>query len=121
MAASCFRHLSALILLVAMAGGLVMPLFGDLHVESDVACADDALAATSHHQTIQFESIRPAVAGDHCAICHLQRAMGGATDDAKRYVPGGEAAPWTVRTLTHTTSELVRLDVPSRAPPASAL
>ncbi len=119
------RHLSrrlwAVSVLVTMLCGVVMPLFGDLHADSDIACAEDAWGATPHHQTIQFESILPPVGDGHCAICHLQRALSGAADDAKRYVQGAEAAPWIVGTVSRSTRWFVRHNVPSRAPPASFL
>jgi hypothetical protein len=112
------RHLWATVLLVTMLGGLVTPLFGDLHAETDVVCADDVLGPTGHHYTTQIESVRPPEADGHCAVCHLQRALSGAADDAKRYVSGEEAAPFTAGVLTRTTRDSSRHDVPSRAPPA---
>ena len=115
-----FRRIATALLLVTMTGGVVMPLFGDLHADGDLICADDPLGGT-HHQTTQIESIRPPVAGDHCAACHMQRAMSGAADDAKRYVAGAAVAPWTVLAVVRATRELARHDVPSRAPPSSFL
>lgn len=111
------RRLSAVIVLVTIFGGVVMPLFGDLHAEADIVCAEDGWGATPHHQATQFESVRPPVGGDHCAVCHLQRAMGGAADDAKRYVQGSVAASWVARALARATREAARHEMPSRAPP----
>jgi hypothetical protein len=116
-----FRRLAAVFVLVTMIGGVATPLFGDLHAEGDRICADDPVGATPHHQTTQIESVRPPVAGDHCAVCHLQRAMSGAADDAKRYVAGTMVTPWIVVAAVHATRELARHDVPSRAPPSSFL
>jgi hypothetical protein len=112
------RRLSAVLVLVTLLGGAIVPLFGDLHAEADTACAEDAWGGTPHHQTTQFESIRPPVSGEHCAVCHLQRAMGSAADDAKRYVPGAVAAPRVARAVARTTRDAARHEVPSRAPPA---
>lgn len=116
-----FRRIATVFVLVTMMGGVAMPLFGDLHADSDLICADDLIGATSHHQTTQIESVRPLVAGDHCAVCHLQRAMSGAADDAKRYVAGTGTTPWVVLAVVRATRELARHDVPSRAPPSSLL
>jgi hypothetical protein len=116
-----FRRFAVVFVLVTMIGGVVMPLFGDLHADGDLICADDPIGATPHHQTTQIESIRPSVAGDHCAVCHMQRAMSGAADDAKRYVAGAAVAPWTVLAVVRATRELARHDVPARAPPSSFL
>ena len=113
-----FRRLSAAIVLLTMAGGVVMPLFGDLHAETNDPCAENTWGGgTPHHQTTQIESVRPPVSGDHCAVCHLQRAMSGADDDAKRFVQGEGPTPWIVRTAVRAPRELARHDVPSRAPP----
>lgn len=112
-----FRRLSAVLVLATMCGGAIVPLFGDLHADTDVVCVEDAWGGTPHHQTTQFESIRPPVHGDHCAVCHLLRAMSGADDDAKRFVAGAEAAPRVARAVARATREAARHEVPSRAPP----
>ena len=113
------RRLWATVILVTMCGGVVTPLFGDLHAETDIACADEAWGGTGHHQTTQFEPIRPPVGDGHCAVCHLQRALSGAADDAKRYVSGDEAAPWIAGTIARATRGCSRHDAPSRAPPST--
>jgi hypothetical protein len=112
------RRFSALIVLVALCGGVLMPLAGDLHAESDIICVDEAWGGTGHHQTTQIESVRPPEADGHCAVCHLQRAFGHVLDDAKRFVTTAEGAPWTVKVVARDTAESSRRDVPSRAPPA---
>jgi hypothetical protein len=118
------RHLSrqlwAVLILVTMLGGVVTPLFGDLHLGSDIACADDAWGAT-HHQTVQIEPILPPVHGEHCAVCHLQRAMGSAADDAKRYVLATVPVTRVARVVARATRDAARHEMPSRAPPVSFL
>lgn len=126
MVAPLLRRLSAFVVLVALCGSTVLPLFGDLHTVADVACADDAWLtdahAASHHAQVQFESVREPVAGEHCAACHLQRAMAGADDDAKRAQalvaerPGWAAAPAIGR-----PDRVPPAGVPTRAPPVTLL
>lgn len=107
----------ALFVLVAMLGSVLTPLVGDLHAETDVACAEDGWVP-SHHQTTQFEGIRPPVSDGHCAICHLQRTMTGAADDAKRFVAASVAVAPHVVVVEHVLCSPARRDVPSRAPPS---
>ncbi len=115
------RRLWATVILATILGGVVMPLFGDLHAESDIACVDEAWGTTGHHHTTQIESVYPPVTDGHCAVCHLQRTLGNALDDAKRFVTAAEAAPWTVRVVARGTVESSPRDVASRAPPAFVL
>lgn len=110
-------RLFAHVVLAALLGGVITPLFGDLHVDVDGICAEDGWAP-SHHQTTQFESIRPPVGDGHCAICHLQRAMNGAADDAKRFVAASVEATLHVVVERRATRSMARRDVPSRAPPS---
>jgi len=110
-------HLFAHVVLAALLGGVLTPLVGDLHADGDGVCAEDGWAP-SHHQTTQFEGIRPSVGDTHCAICHLQRAMNGAADDAKRFVAASVEATLHVVVERRATRSTAPRDVPSRAPPA---
>lgn len=112
------RRLWATIVLAAMCGSTVVPVFGDLHADGDILIAAEQ-AAASHHHTDQFEGICPSLVDDHCAVCHLQRAMGGAADDAKRYVASAVTAPWTVGTARRSIRTGSRTNLPPRAPPVS--
>ena len=126
MVAPLLRRLSALIVLAALCGSAIVPVFGDLHLAGDEACADDAWVSDAHaasHQTsIQFETVREPIAGDHCAACHLQRAMAGADDDAKRaQIQDTEGPAWMLgHTIDRRRSATVT-SVPTRAPPVSLL
>lgn len=111
-------RLLAGVVLAALLGGVFTPLFGDLHAESDVACVDDLLWAPSHHTTTQIENVRPPVSDGHCAVCHLQRAMNGAADDAKRFVVASVAVTPHPAIAEHPVRSHARLDIPSRAPPS---
>jgi hypothetical protein len=118
------RYLSrvwAITVLTALLGSAVMPLFGDLHDADDRIGIQDHAERESHHKVYQFEIVRDAVGDDHCAICYMQRAMGGAADDAKRYVNVSDSTPWSVGMVQSSTRRLVRRTVPPRAPPAHFL
>ena len=54
MPSQLLRRIATVFILVTMVGGVVMPLFGDLHVDGDLICADDPLGGTPHHQTTQI-------------------------------------------------------------------
>lgn len=111
-------RLVARVVLVALLAGVVTPVFGGLHAESDAACADNLGLYPSHHQTTQIETIRPSHGDGHCAICHLQRAMNGAADDAKRFVAALEAAETAVAVAEWATIVRAPRGLPSRAPPS---
>ena len=111
----------ATVLLATTLGGVAMPLFGDLHAGLDLACTDGAWTDAGHHTTTQIESVRPSVADDHCAVCHLQRALSGAADDAKRYVSTARVARSHVLASIDETRDTAIPGLPSRAPPASRL
>jgi hypothetical protein len=112
-------RLWATVLLAATLGGVVVPLFDDLHTGPDLACAGDAWTDSGHHSTTQIEGVRPLVGHDHCAVCHLQRALGGAVDDAKRCVVADTAVVALVNAEVHGTRDFTRRGLPSRAPPAT--
>jgi hypothetical protein len=114
-----YLRLIASVVLAAVIGGVGMPLFGDLHTENDVACAEDLGFVPSHHQTTQIETVRPAHSDGHCAICHLQRALNGAADDAKRFAAALEAAAAHVVVVERAVIARGTRNVPSRAPPSS--
>ena len=110
------RFWSALVLMTLL-GSVALPLFGDLHSGFDTACADEGWAG-SHHDRPQIEIVRLPADDGHCAVCHLQRALSGAADDAKRFVVGTgvfTAEFVHVQDIAHVQ---VRRDVRSRAPPA---
>ena len=115
-----FRRFWAAVALATMIGGVVTPLFGDLHTGSDIACTDEVWGIAGHHDTTQIETVLPPVADGHCALCHLQRTLWGAADDAKRYVAVAVLASWTVTLVAPATIDAGRHDVPSRAPPVFA-
>lgn len=126
MASSRLRHLSALVLLVALCGGSVVPLFGDLHVAGEATRADEARLSDPHvvadHATTHVERVRDRVAGEHCAACHLLRAMAGADDDAKRLQPlASQATAWVLGIDTARPASGADVILPSRAPPVSLL
>lgn len=119
-----FRYLSRLWAVVALTGlfcSAVLPLFGGLHAVSDVVGIEDHAERESHHAVHQFEIVRPAHGDDHCAVCHLQRAMSGAADDAKRYVDASDTTPWSVGTVQPATRRLAGRSLPPRAPPSFLL
>jgi hypothetical protein len=111
-------RLGAGVLLITTLGGVALPLAGDLHTGPDLACAEDAWVDTGHHSTTQIEGVHPSVGHDHCAVCHLQRAMGGAVDDAKRYVIADGAMAAILFVEADGTRDSDRRGLPSRAPPA---
>lgn len=118
---SLFRHTAqrfwALFVLSVMLGSAVVPLAGDLHADVDAICAEDGWELF-HHDAPQFEGIRPPVGGGHCAICHLQRALTGAADDAKCFVDTPDVVTRHVVVVECATRPRAIRDVPSRAPPA---
>lgn len=111
-------RLWATLLLTTFLSGAVVPLFGDLHTGFDVACTDEAWTDAGHHTTTQIEGVRPPVGHDHCAVCHLQRALGGAFDDAKRWVSADGTTTAIRYCEIHRTRDSARRGLPSRAPPA---
>lgn len=112
----------ATVLLVSTFGGLMVPLFGDLHSGIDIACTDDGvLVDVGHHTTTQIETVRPPETDGHCAVCHLQRALTGAADDAKRYVSVAQGSDPSFPTIAGPTDGWIATAVPSRAPPTLSL
>ena len=71
------RHLVATIGLLSWIAGLALPAFGGQHVP-DLADAGAPFLGVLHPVT-QVEPVHPSLGGDHCPICHLQRAASGAT------------------------------------------
>src|SRR5690606_15771548 len=108
-------HFWAATILVAMLGSVFVPLFGGLHADLDIVCADDAWGA--HHQTTQVEGVRPDVGDNHCAVCHLQRAMARAVDDAKRFVARTDTAVLHTAVVARSARSSDARTLASRGPP----
>jgi hypothetical protein len=96
MVAPVLRRLSALVVLVALGSSILLPLAGGLHTVEEGAGLDPLWSsdphAVAHRSTTQVERVRDPLATDHCAVCHLQRTMAGADDDAKRLLTAGAGA-----------------------------
>jgi hypothetical protein len=112
------RRLWSALVLLTLLGSVTLPLFGDLHTGFDTACADDGWAG-SHHDRPQIENVRLPIDDGHCAVCHLQRALSGAADDAKRFVAGPGVFTSEFVHAPDAVHAQIRRDVPPRAPPAS--
>jgi hypothetical protein len=112
-----FRRFWSALVLMTLLGSVTLPLFGDLHTGLDTACADEG-RADFHHDRPQIEIVRLPADDGHCAVCHLQRALSGAADDAKRFVAGTGLFTAEFVYVQNIAHLLVRRDVPSRAPPA---
>lgn len=113
-------RLWATVLLATTLGGVVVPTFGDLHAGADLVCADEVWTDVGHHTRTQIEGVRPPAGDDHCAVCHLLRALNGAADDAKRYVILAAPVRPSFLAAIGLTHESAPDGLPSRAPPARA-
>jgi hypothetical protein len=115
-----FRRATALAVLVGWMGTVVLPSIAALHtpVLDDAACGDPLWS--NPHPTTQFEAVLPSLYGEHCAVCHLQRALRGALASATRLPSPDDIAP-AGRLLA--APGVLTLEVsagPSRAPPITA-
>jgi hypothetical protein len=99
---------------------LVLPAIGPLHATDvvDVACGDILLAIP--HPVTQIEPVRLASLGEHCAVCHLQRAARGAFLFAFGSYGAVERPPSVRTPRTARVRAASLLAVPSRAPPIAA-
>jgi hypothetical protein len=111
------RRLIAGVAMVAWSVGLVLPSFGRLHV-LDFADGDggESLLAPGHPVT-QVEPIYPALADEHCAICHFHRILRGS-------VLQSGTTPIPLESLTaervlepQRVAAVSLLAIPPRAPP----
>ena len=113
-------RLRALLALTALGGSLSLPLvnFSHLTLDDDRACGSVVLALG--HPWAQFESPRPSLPDDHCALCHWLRAVGGARTSGVVTTQTWlePSAPAPVPALAWRPALLV-IDRPSRAPPPS--
>jgi hypothetical protein len=113
------RRLCALALAVLWAAGPVAASFDAAHgVLADVECGAPALVPG--HPTTQFEAVLPSLA-DHCAVCHLQRAFGGAMAVALRTIRAEARPAVSGAEPFYDLPARARRLLPSRAPPASLL
>ncbi|SRR5690606_16839 len=123
MFAPLLRRLSALLVLIALGGSMALPLAGDLHAAGDVA-GHEAIWSTdphaiAHRSTTQVERVRDPLSTDHCAVCHLQRTMAGADDDAKRLLAtGSEPVAWVIGPSVSPLMSRVVASRATRGPPA---
>jgi hypothetical protein len=116
------KRLRAWAALAAFVGSLGLPLVSASHfsADDDLACGQVSLYAA--RTTLQYQTVKPAAPGTHCALCHWQRAVGGAVASAP-VAAFSTPAPDQVRpfaTLSFSGAEAIRRQ-PSRAPPASTL
>jgi hypothetical protein len=78
--AQFLRRVSAWTALITFSAtfGLGWMVAGHEGLEDDTACKPAAVIDAHAHSSAQFESPRKSL-GSHCPVCHLQRAVGGAT------------------------------------------
>jgi hypothetical protein len=72
-----FRRLVARVAIVAWSVGLVLPAFGRLHVPDFADGEGSESLLTPGHPVTQVEPVYPALADEHCAICHFHRILRG--------------------------------------------
>jgi hypothetical protein len=112
------KQLRAWVAFLAFAGSFGLPFFSASHLSGldDEACGQVVLAT---HSKTQFQGVTPIPPPQHCAYCHWQRAVGGATTAA-----AGGIVPWIrpqedrTPAAAHLFDAVVILHRPSRAPPA---
>ena len=111
------RRFWSVVVLAGWLAGALAPLAAGAHHDVDLACGDQTWS-TPHHVTAQFERVLPPEHHDHCAICHLQRTLRGASSESGTVVPvdsGHVAAP--VDDLDGVPNPVL-CSLPPRAPPA---
>jgi hypothetical protein len=117
MSRSLVRRFWAVVVLAGWLAGAAAPLVAGAHHDIDLACGDEAWD-TPHHSSAQFERVLPPVRHDHCALCHLQRTLRGASSESGTVVPtdrGRTTAP--VDDLDGVPNPVL-CSLPPRAPPA---
>jgi hypothetical protein len=81
----------------------------------DSACSDEAW--TTPHPTTQIENVLPAVADDHCVVCHLQRAVRDAFTERLRAVPAADVKIAAAAFGEHAVVDSSARAIAARAPP----
>lgn len=78
--AQLLRRVSAWTALIAFSAtlGLGWMVVSHQGLDDDTACQPAVVTDAHAHSSAQFESARKDP-GSHCPVCHLQRAVGGAT------------------------------------------
>ena len=109
----------ATLALAAFLGTLALPLFASRHgFGDDVDAGWGGQRLGTGQPVTQIETVYPAAADEHCAICHWARAFGSSVTGAPlRYLP-----PVTVSTIVFSPLDAVStisLAVgPPRGPPS---
>ena len=115
------RSLRGWLALAAFFGGLTLPFQSERHFWGidDPSCEQPSVYGLQ--TTTTLKAATPAPTATHCAICHWQRAVGGAstasTQSVVAWLTPLDSAPPLVSTLVPF---VVRSDKPSRAPPTVA-
>jgi hypothetical protein len=116
------HRVRAWVALLAFLGGLALPFLNSKHFGADDDAACGQVSLYSGHTRLEFRAEPPPAPRDHCALCHWQRAVGGASP-ASPLAAFSNLAPDALRPVPATRvagASAVR-QRPSRAPPASIL
>lgn len=77
------KRLRAWVALAAFLGSVGLPFVSASHMLADDDAACGQVSLVNHHPVVQFERSTPASPLEHCAICHWQRAVSGASTSAR--------------------------------------
>ena len=112
------RRAVAVVALSLWIAGLVLPVAGaHARVFDDVACG--AGVVSSAHPVPQFEARRAPVDDGHCAVCHLQRAIGGAIALAENAFAAQDLSRGPAASFQRQPRFTAALSLSSRAPPCT--
>jgi hypothetical protein len=116
------HRLRAWTALVAFLGGLGLPFLNARHFGADDDTACGQVSIFNGHTQQQVDAAPAPVPRDHCALCHWQRAVGGAAPSAP---VASCSTPESNRLLpapaTRGVGSAAVQERPSRAPPALTL
>lgn len=116
------HRLRAWVALLAFLGGLGLPFLNARHFGYDDDAACGQISLFNGHTQQQYEATAAPIPRDHCALCHWQRAVGGAAPSpavAAFSAPEPNRLRPIPRTRDNGTAAVQ--ERPSRAPPASIL
>ena len=109
------RRFVATIGLITWIAGLVLPAIGGQHVP-DLADVGETFLGILH-PVPQVEPVHPSLGDEHCAICHLQRAVRGAALTAAMIGDGVVSTPSDPPVQQRALSSASLTAAPPRAPP----
>ena len=109
----------ATVALAAFLGALALPLFASRHgFGDDVDAGWGGRRLSTGHPVTQVETVYPAAADEHCAICHWGRAFGSSVTGAPvRYAPTVIVSAIVASPLD-TASTIFLAVGPPRGPPS---